>query len=313
MFYNLENLYDTIDDPKTNDDEFTPSGAKRWDLSKYHKKLENLSEVFAAVSCSYGGFPVVVGMSEVENNTVLRDLAAQKRMSGAHYKYIHYESKDSRGVDVGMYYCSDKFKLIGSEPVKLVLRSGREYIGRDILAAWGLLDGEMFAFYVCHFLSRRAGVNASAGFRRAGAETARDHAKMLNEQYPGIKVIIMGDMNDSPSDDSLAVLLKARKHIDSVVEGEYFNPFWALMDEGHGTSLHHNRWNLYDNIIVNNNIINPPNGGLRLINIDGRHYGEIFKKNFMIQGGKPKRSYRGNIFQNGYSDHLPVLIRLNNR
>ncbi len=313
MFYNLENLYDTIDDPKTDDDDFTPSGIKRWTTLKYHKKLENLSEVFSAVSSLPGGFPSVVGVSEVENDTVLRDLVGKKRMSGAHYKFIHYESNDARGVDVGMLYRPDKFKLIGSEPLKLVLRSGREYIGRDILAAWGLLEGELFGFYVCHFLSRRKGVDVSMGFRRAGAETARDHAVTLCEQYPGMKIVIMGDMNDCPSDESLSQLLKARRTIESVGEGEYFNPFWALMEEGRGTSLHNHRWKLYDNIIVSKNLLGEPEGELKIVKSDKRHYGEIFSRNFMLQRGKPKRSYMGNTFQNGYSDHLPVIIRLCNR
>ena len=161
-------------------------------------------------------------------------------MSGAHYKCVHFDSNDPRGVEVGLFYRPDKFTLMGCEPVKLVLRSGREYIGRDILAAWGEIEGEMFAFYVCHFLSRRAGVSSSAGFRRAGAETARDHAAQLRAQYPDIKVVIMGDMNDSPSDESLSVLLHAHKTIFNVPAGEYFNPFWALMEEGKGTSIQDN-------------------------------------------------------------------------
>lgn len=315
MFYNLENLYDTVDDPGTMDDEFTPGGAKRWTRTRYEKKLENLSEVFSAVSTAFGGFPILVGMSEVENMTVLKDLASQKRMSGAHYKCVHYESNDLRGVDVGLFYRPDKFKIMGSEPVKLVLRSGREYIGRDILCVWGKISGEMFVIYVCHFLSRRTGVNASAGFRRAGAETVRDHAATMEEKFPGIKIIVMGDMNDTPSDESLSLLLRARRNIHNVEEGEFFNPFWALQDEGKGTSVHGSKWKLYDNIVVSRNLLPTVSEvhGLRLVKTDTRHWGEIFTRNFMMMRGKPKRSYKGNTWQNGYSDHLPVVIKLNNR
>jgi endonuclease/exonuclease/phosphatase family metal-dependent hydrolase len=316
MFYNLENLYDTVEDPKTDDDSFTPVGERRWTIDRYNQKLDNLSEVFTAVSNAHGGFPVVVGVSEVENMSVMRALAARKRLSGSHFKCIHYESNDARGIDVGVFYRSDKFKLIGSEPVKLVLRSGREYIGRNILAMWGELDGEMFAVYVCHLLSRRTGVEASAGFRRAGTETARDHARELAKLYPGIKVVIMGDMNDTPADVSLAELLPARKNIFAVREGEYFNPFWALMEEGKGTSIHENRWKLYDNIVVSQNMLELPGKhirGLHLVKTDERHYGEIFSRNFMLQRGHPKRCYNGNHFQSGYSDHLPVLIKLDRK
>lgn len=315
MFYNLENLYDTIDDPKTDDAEFTPEGVKRWTKDKYLEKLSNLSEVFSAVSSAYNGFPVLVGLSEIENLKVIKDLASQKRMSGAHYKCVHFESNDKRGVDVGLLYRPDKFTLQGCEPVKLVLRSGREYIGRDILAAWGSLDGEMFVIYVCHFLSRRTGVASSAGFRRAGAETVRDHAAELRKQYPDIKVIVLGDMNDRPSDESLALLLKARKSPFNVPEGEYFNPFWALEDEGRGTSLHNHRWVLYDNIVVSHNLLPawPGVKGLRITKIGQHHYGEIFRRNFMMKKGAPKRSWYGNSFAGGYSDHLPVLIRLDRK
>lgn len=315
MFYNLENLYDTVNDPKVNDDEFTPMGDKRWTLERYYSKLDNLSEVFSSVASSYGSFPVVAGVSEVENLKVMQDLVARRRMQGAHYKVLHFESNDSRGVDVGLLYRPDKFTLIGAEPVKLVLRSGREYIGRDILAAWGSLDGEMFAFYVCHFLSRRAGVNASQGFRRAGAETVRDHAEALRIKFPDLKVVIMGDMNDTPADESLSVLLAAKRNIFHIEQGQYFNPFWTLMDEGKGTSLHNHRWVLYDNIIVSRNLLPTVEGikGLRIAKTDKFHYGEIFKKNFMMQKGAPKRSYYGNSWCNGYSDHLPVIIKLSDR
>ena len=148
MFYNLENLYDTIDDPSTEDDDFTPMGDMRWTRDKYFKKLSNLSEIFSTVASAHNGFPVVAGVSEVENLKVLQDLVAQKRMSGAHYKCIHFESNDARGVEVGMLYRPDKFTLMGCEPLKLELRSGREYIGRDILSAWGSIDDEMFALAI---------------------------------------------------------------------------------------------------------------------------------------------------------------------
>ena len=313
MFWNVENLYDTIADPHLEYNAFTPTGEKRWTIDKYNRRLDNLSQVFASIADEQGGFPVLAGLSEVENSSVLRALLARRRMSGSHYKYLHYESNDARGVDCGLLYRSDRFRLIGSEPVKLRLRSGREYIGRDILAAWGRLDRELFAVYVCHFLSRRTGVNSSAGFRRAGAETVRDHALEMTRKYPGIKIIIMGDMNDSPRDESLAVLLRARRNPYSLEEGEYFNPFWQLLDEGRGTSVYGNRWVLYDNIIVSANLVKQGAGnrGLHLVRCDESHYAEIFRRSFMMHRGHPKRSFNGNQFQNGYSDHLPVLIRLN--
>lgn len=312
MFWNVENLYDTLDDPTRSYNAFTPTGEARWTIDKYNRRLDNLSQVFSAISDAHGGFPVLAGLSEVENGSVLKALTGRKRFSGSHYKYVHYESNDARGVDCGLLYRSDKFKLLGSEPVKLVLRSGRPYIGRDILAAWGTLDGETVIVYVCHFLSRRGGVNASAGFRRAGAETVRDHALEMRKTYPDAKIIIMGDMNDSPRDESLAELLRAGRNIHSIPPDEYFNPFWQLLDEGQGTSVYGNRWVLYDNIIVSANMIDslPEKHGLHIVKCDKDHYGEIFRRPFMLHKGHPRRAFNGHSFQDGFSDHLPVLIRI---
>lgn len=315
MFYNLENLYDTTKDARIDDEEFTPMGDKRWDAIKYQTKLNNLSNVFAAVASLPGGFPAIVGVSEIENDTVLEDLLSQRRMEPANYRYVHYDSKDARGVDVALFFRPDRFKLVGSEPVKLMLRSGREYIGRDILAVWGRLDGEMFCFYVCHFLSRRGGVYSSQGFRRAGAETVRAHAEKKCKEFPGLKVVVMGDMNDTPDEPSLSELLGAREKIEGVAPGDYFNPMWAMHKAGLGTSIHNHNWILFDNIIVSQNLLPAAAGyaharGHVLDKFDKHYWAHIFQRNFMMKNGKPYRSYEGNTFSGGYSDHLPILIRL---
>ena len=326
MFYNLENLYDTIDDPRTNDEEFTPTGAKRWTPERYNKKLENLSQVFSAVASAYGGFPVAVGMSEVENLKVLKDLAEQKRMRGAHYKAVHFESNDARGVDVGFFYRPDKFTLMGCEPVKLVLRSGREYIGRDILAAWGSIEGEMFIFYVCHFLSRRAGVNASQGFRRAGAETVRDHAEAMRGQYPDIKVVIMGDMNDTPSSKAKGAWWGS----------QFVNLMLPLQRDlrthpsAFGSHKYHGQWGYLDQFIINRE--HAPSGVLESTTANRSEEAATAKGDtlrslvfsaprsfhlpFMLTddvthlGHRPARSYMGYQYEGGYSDHLPILLDL---
>ena len=311
MFYNLENLYDTINDPNKDDDDFTPSGNKRWTQIKYQRKLENLGEVFQAVSSLPGGFPALVGVSEVENDNVLEDMVSQKRLSGAGYRFVHYDSNDQRGVDVALLYRSSRFKLIDSQPLKPILRSGREYLGRDILVVKGLLDGELFGIYVCHFLSRRGGRDSSAGFRRAGAETIYYHALQMRDENPGIKIIVMGDMNDTPADFSLSHLLHAVADMEDVEEGGFFNPMWTLMEEGQGTSLYNHRWTLFDNIVVCRQLLEESKSEGYHISMFGKvHYAQIFKRNFMMAHGVPKRSYTGKFFSGGYSDHLPVLIRL---
>ena len=309
VFYNLDNLYDTLDDPNTDDDEYTPAGSKRWTPDKYRKKLSNLADVIASIAEMKGGFPAVIGVAEIENDTVLNDLVSQRRIADVGYKFVHYESNDARGVDVAFLYRPALFELMESAPVKPVLRSGREYIGRDMLYVRGLLKGEMFCFYVCHFLSRRKGVGVSDGFRRAGAETVYNHSREIVKKYPGIKIIVMGDMNDRPCDASLTEKLRAKKKISEVGENDFYNPFWDLMDAGQGSSLHYRKWTLYDNIIVSRNLVRDCKG-LKLTQMEDKHNAIIFRRKFMLRRAFPFGTYRGYKFIGGYSDHLPIVIRL---
>ena len=312
MFYNLENLYDTIEDPSVNDNEFTPVGEKRWSLERYNQKLDNLSEVFAAVSNAYGGFPVIVGVSEVENINVMRALAARKRLSGSHYKCLHYDSQDARGIDVGVLYRSDKFKLVGSEPVKLVLRSGREYIGRNLLAMWGEIDGEMFAFFVTHLPSRVGGKGAD--LRSGGARIIYQQARALMRIYKGIKIVVMGDMNDDPTDESMSKWLHGKEYIDDMEALDFFNPYTSMLKAGFGSLCYQGVWSIYDQELVNYNLANAPEGTLRIQPIGKNgYYGYIFKRPFMTTQkgqykGYPFRTFSGGAFIGGYSDHYPTFI-----
>jgi endonuclease/exonuclease/phosphatase family metal-dependent hydrolase len=172
----------------------------------------------------------------------------------------------------------------------------------------------MFCIYVCHFISRRGGTESSAGFRRAGAETTYNHIQMMKNQFPGIKVVVMGDMNDEPDDDSMSILLHGRKMISEVGEDDLFNPMWQLMIQGRGSSMHNHRWMMFDNILISHNLLpdySPyPDHKLHLVKSDKRNFAMIFAKKFMLLRGRPKRSYEGSTFCGGYSDHLPIIITL---
>lgn len=317
MFYNLENLYDYVKDPTTNDEDFTPNGKMHWDSRKYHRKLENIADCLVQVKNEFGQYPALLGVSEIENDKVLADLTAQPRISGAGYKFLHYDSGDERGVDVGLLYDKRRFKVEGSDHIKLRLRNHREFLGRDILVVWGLLEGERFLVYVCHWPSRRGEVAKHIGFRRAGAETVRDHSREMQDKLGPCKVIIMGDMNDEPGDDSLALLLGAREKVEEVPEGGFFNPFFRPWKFGYGSSMHDGKWRMFDNIIVNYSILHSPESQWGLSSgIGGHHsYGLVYSRRFLLcSNGTPRRSFDGTHFNtNGYSDHLPVLIRLDRR
>ncbi|MCI2081792.1 MAG: endonuclease/exonuclease/phosphatase family protein [Bacteroidales bacterium] len=313
MFYNLENLYDCKDDPKTNDDDFTPDGKMKWTTPKYYRKLSNIAEVISQVRNEFGQFPALVGVSEIENDKVLADLISQNGIRRAGYRFKHYESGDERGVDVGLLYDPSRFKMEGSDHIKLRLRNHREFLGRDILVVWGMLEGERFIFYVCHWPSRRGDVAKHIGFRRAGAETVRDHSKELQAEIGPAKVVVMGDMNDEPGDDSLKLLLGACEDMNEVREGGFYNPFFRPWKFGYGSSLYRGKWKMFDNIIVNDAIVRAPESELGISMIGGHHsYGMVYSRRFLLhKNGTPKRSFDGVHFnQNGFSDHLPVLIRL---
>lgn len=312
MFYNLENLYDCNNDPATNDDDFTPEGKMHWTPKKYYRKLDNIADVVMQFRNEFGQYPAILGVSEMENDKVLADLVERGRIKRAGYSFVHYESGDERGADVGMIYDPNRFKVTGSDHVKLRLRNHREFLGRDILVVWGMLEGEQFIFYICHWPSRRGDVGKHIGFRRAGAETVRDHSKELQAEIGPSKVVIMGDMNDEPGDDSLHMLLGACEDVNNVPSGGFYNPFFRPWKFGYGSSMFKGRWKMFDNIIVSENLVHAPDSEFGISMIGGHHsYGMVYSRRFLLKpNGSPKRSFDGTHFnQNGFSDHLPVLVR----
>ena len=211
-FYNLENLFDTYDDPAKNDAEFLPDGANQWTEVKYQKKLHNMATVIKSMAQTNGRFHTLLGVSEVENRLVLEDLVSQPEIAAANYQIVHYDGPDMRGVDVALLYRPDNFEFIDSESIPFDFNSSRiefamdgpdrvNFKTRDILMVHGLLDGEEFAVYVAHLPSRIGGKGWD--LRSRGAEIIYEHACMMMEKHPGIKIIVMGDMNDNPTDRSM--------------------------------------------------------------------------------------------------------------
>ncbi|MFB0973790.1 MAG: endonuclease/exonuclease/phosphatase family protein [Bacteroidales bacterium] len=325
MFYNLENLFDTENDPNINDEEFLPNGAKRWTVEKYNKKQHNMARVIASVAADNRAFPAVIGVSEIENRRVLEDLVSQDAIASANYQIVHHDSPDLRGIDVAFLYRPDQFQKMGNAWHKVTVPYYPEFKTRDVVAMWGKVDGEMFGFVVGHMPSRRGGSLSSTRLRNAAAESIRFMADSLQKAFPGIKLAIMGDMNDNPTDRSLREIIGAReKYRSQVREGEYYNPFLDMFNHGEGTCKYQDNWSLFDNIIVNYNLLDT--GRLRLqpstmnqrVSRKGEqyYYGNIYnKKQFMIEQsgqykGYPLRTFSGDNFQNGFSDHFPVFIIL---
>ena len=322
-FYNLENLFDIYNDPAKNDEEFLPDGKNRWTQEKYNKKVHNMAQVIAAMAKDNGRFHTILGVSEIENRLVLEDLVADPQIAAANYQIIHYDGPDRRGVDVALLYNPTQFSYLDSESIpfdfegsKVDITLNKEeqdyFRTRDILMVHGLIDGEHFAFYVMHLPSRIGG----KGFdlRSRGAEICYNHAMEMMKKYPGIKIAAMGDMNDDPFDDSMAVWLHGRENLDEVGEEDFFNPFLSMIKAGYGSLCYQNQWCIYDQILVNSTLAKPPQGGLKITPlVKNTYYGRIFKKPFMIQQkgqykDQPFRTFSNGSFIGGYSDHFPTYI-----
>ncbi|MDR0891644.1 MAG: endonuclease/exonuclease/phosphatase family protein [Mediterranea sp.] len=316
VFYNIENFFDTINDPNVRDEEFTPQSAKKWNTEKYYKKLHNIERVFFDIAAINKDYPIVIGVSEVENRNVLEDIVATPKLMPANYRIAHYDSPDARGVDVAFLYRPDVFKLEGSKPIKAIIPELPDFKTRDILTMWGTVDKEPFFFMVAHWPSRLGGKEVSEFKRVALGRQMRAIADSVQHEQPGIKIVMMGDLNDDPTDKSIAKALGAVEKVKELKPGGFFAPYASMLKAGLGTLGYDDAWNIFDNIIVSANLLYPETGTLALKK--GPHskfYGNIFKPRYLIQQdgrykGYPLRTFVSDNFQDGFSDHLPVYIYL---
>lgn len=322
-FYNLENLFDIYNDPAKNDEQFLPEGSNKWTEAKYTKKLHNMASVIRAMRDDNGRYHTILGVSEIENRLVLEDLISQPEIADANYQIVHFDSPDRRGVDVAFLYDPRSFAYIDSEAIPFTFEGTTltpdmteeemaDFRTRDIVMLRGTIGGEMCAFYVAHLPSR---VGGKSGFLRSrGAEIIYAHAMALMEEFPGIKIAVMGDMNDDPFDESMKVMMHGQKDIKAVTPTEFFNPFYSMLENGYGTLCYQGTWSIYDQILVNNNFVNAPKGSLQIRKIvKNKYYGRVFKKPWMTQEsgqykGYPFRTFSGGAFIGGYSDHYPTYI-----
>ena len=314
VFYNLENFFDTVNDPEVLDDEFTPEGPKKWTQDKYDKKLHNMERVFFDIAAINKDYPVVIGVSEVENRNVLEDIVAAPKLAPANYRIVHHDSPEARGVDVAFFYRADVFKLEGEKAIRTIIPSLPNFKTRDILTMWGKIDGEDFLFMVGHWPSRLGGKEASEYKRIAVGEQMRSIADSVKQIRPDVKVVLMGDFNDDPTDPSITQGMGAKLKVKELQKGDYYAPYASMLKAGYGTLAYGDAWNIVDNIVVTENLVNDTTDKLKIQKAPGsKFYGNIFKRHYMVQKegqykGYPLRTYVGNNFQGGYSDHFPVYI-----
>ena len=306
-FYNLENLFDTVpNNPYGRDVEFTPQGSNQWDGRKYWSKIKNMSYAISQLKTDYTpDGPAVIGVSEIENITVLQDLVAADAIKDWNLQIMHHDSPDRRGVDVGMLYNPKFFKPI--HMTNHFLDIG--YPTRDQMCVVGLLGGCRTAIIVNHWPSRRGGEKSSSPSREAAAALTKHICDSLYKVDPNMGIIIMGDLNDDPSNKSVAEVLGAVKKMEDSVTTGYYNPFWKKLDDGIGSYIYRGGWDLFDQIIVNYNLVEGKNG-LKYKNC--KVWNDL---PFLLQAdgqykGYPFRTFSAGKWTNGYSDHLPTEIFL---
>jgi len=306
VFYNLENFFDTIDDPKTADNPFTPKGFMHWIMKRYRNKAKKIGFVISQIGIKETQKPpVLIGLGEVENKSVLKDLIGSKHLKNIPYHYVHFESADRRGMDVALLYHKNHFELLERKayPLTLYTNEGKPYKSRDILYCKGLLQGESVHVLINHWPSRREGDFESDHKRQLASEQLREIINYIQYEEDDTKIIVMGDFNTDPTD----------KHITSeVVYTDFFNPSAQLFDQNLGSLRHQKKWHLFDQLIFSNNFRQAQN--------DKHYFSEmkIYRPAYLkTWHGKfkdvPFRTYKGNKYQGGYSDHFPVYAILENK
>lgn len=307
-FYNLENLFDTIpNNPENRDLEFTPDGKNQWDGRKYWSKIHNMAQAISHFTTrTTPNGPAIIGVSEIENRSVLEDLVADPQISKWNLQIVHHDSPDARGVDVGLLYNPKYFKVENVTNHRLTAIPRRT---RDQMCVVGSLMGQRIAVIVNHWPSRLGGQEQSSPNREAAAELCKTIADSLWRTDPDMGVIIMGDLNDDPQDKSCAKVLAAKRDIKDADDHGFYNPWWEMLDKGIGTLAYKSQWNLFDQIIVSGNIANGADTKW--------HYYKAMVHNFDFlkdtQGsrqGYPLRTFSAGSFLNGYSDHFPTEILL---
>lgn len=313
-FYNLENLFDTINNNGKYDLEFSPQGDRKWDGRKYKSKINHMAYAISQLTTSTTPEgPAVIGVSEIENRSVLEDLVAAEPIRDRGMKVIHHDSPDARGVDVGLLYNPKFFRPLKVTNHTLRIKELPRFKTRDQMCVVGLLGDSKkgyarVAIIVNHWPSRRGGEKESSWLREAAASLSKEIADSLYAVDPKMGVIIMGDLNDDPFNKSVSQTLGAVRDIKKISRPGYFNPFWEKLDRGIGSYIYRGGWNLFDQIIVNSNLVD----GVCGVKYMGA---EVWNKQFLLQQegqykGYPLRTFSSGAWTDGYSDHLPTEIFL---
>lgn len=319
-FYNVENLFDTINNANVRDDDWTPKGSRHWTSQKYSKKLENLARVMSEIGTPENpNAPTFIGCAEIENRGVLEDLIKQPKLIDKEFGIIHFDSPDQRGIDVALLYQKKYFKpitysniplIIYKEPIEnstdTIVNIKKRVFTRDQLLVSGFLDGEEISFIVNHWPSRSGGEQRSSPYRELAGALNRKIIDSLQRINPDAKVITMGDFNDGPYNKSIKISLGAKANKNDVTEFGIYNPFENMAKRGMGTIAYRDWWDIFDQILVSQSLIKSDFSSFQFWKAG------IFNKSFLIQTSGKYKGYplRHGTDEVGFSDHFPVYIYL---
>lgn len=309
-FWNVENLFDTIDDPVTHDNDFTPRGKNRWTTDRYDKKIERLSQVLYAIGSpeSKNG-AALAGLCEVENAAVLEDLVNSRLLKKRKYRYVILDGPDERGIDVALLYDPQQYEpeRITGLNVELPDTTDRT---RHILLVDGWLNNRKLAVLVNHWPSRRGGERSSRPFRFAAANRLRSVCDSLLEQDSTRSILVMGDFNDDPVSPSVRNILGAVGDPLQAGHSSLFNPMSALHSQGKGSLAWNDAWNLFDQIMLSKNLLDGKAWTLQKADVYNKPSLRTGSGNYR---GYPFRTFSGGVYSGGYSDHFPVYVVLSQK
>lgn len=308
-FYNLENLFDTIDTPGVRDTEFSPEGSKKWNSKKYYEKLDHMADVISQIGTDFIPIPpAIIGVSEIENINVLKDLVNNDKLKKYNYQIIHKDSPDKRGIDCALLYMPQFFKVTNYN-LHHYPSEDTSFHTRDQLMVSGKFDGDPIHIIVNHWPSRSGGEKRSRPKRNKAGELARSIVDSIYRHDADAKILVMGDLNDDPTNQSVKKYLNSVYKPEDIQDHELYNPFYDFFKKGIGSLAYHDTWNNFDQILISKALLNNNKNTYKY------YTAKVFNKKFMTNPegrfkGYPKRTFAGGTYQGGYSDHFPVFVLL---
>lgn len=306
VFYNVENLFDTWDNPDTSDEEFTPLNQRHWTKDRFEHKIKMIYKTL--ITAGNGQFPDIIGLAEIENLWVLEQLISKTPLNTVPYGIIHKESPDPRGIDVALLYRKDRIKPIDYEHITVPKNVNYEFKTRDILHFTGELENEQIHFYVNHWPSRSGGYIETKSKRDITAQILRKSIDSLLIKDPEANILVMGDFNATPDEKCFTVILRALPYPGNHNSSSLINLSTLWTKRAEGTIRTQGQWEVFDQMICSYHLLSSKTlkiipGQSGICNFDF-----LLEPDPAYLGKKPFRTYIGPIYHAGISDHLPVKI-----